>query len=187
MGDPEEDGSVRMLPLTHELLSEDVGTTREIVSQYMNQFRKQGYLQYSRKGIVLHRDAFQNWFPPNRRSQPSFAPDEFHATTTGSDCTGEESESVKQWKIVHQMTPLAYTAKESLVVETPSKEAAFAVAYDHLTRRGSPVRGEDEWLRNLGLDVEAVRSFGVPNEYGSTHIQWVSEYNITAQGRVVIG
>jgi len=61
MGDPEEDGSVRMLPFTHELLSEDIGTTREIVTQYMNHFRKQGYLQYSRKGIVLHRDAFHNW------------------------------------------------------------------------------------------------------------------------------
>src|SRR5215471_11987684 len=54
MGDPEEDGSVRMLPLTHELLSEDIGTTREIVTHCMNQFRKQGYLQYSRRGIMLH-------------------------------------------------------------------------------------------------------------------------------------
>jgi CRP-like cAMP-binding protein len=61
MGNPEDDGSVRMLPLTHELLSEDIGTTREIVSHYMNQFRNEGYLQYSRKGIVLHRDAFENW------------------------------------------------------------------------------------------------------------------------------
>ena len=62
MGDPEEDGSVRMLPLTHELLSEDIGTSREIVTHCMNQFRKQGYLQYSRKGIVLHRDALNTWF-----------------------------------------------------------------------------------------------------------------------------
>ena len=60
-GTPQEDGSVRMIPFTHELLSEDIGTSREIVTQYMNQFRKQGYLQYSRKGIVLHRDAFHNW------------------------------------------------------------------------------------------------------------------------------
>src|SRR5215813_7292902 len=61
MGDPEEDGWVRMLPLTHELLSEDIGTTREIVSHYMNQFREQGYLQYSRKGIVLYPDAYDAW------------------------------------------------------------------------------------------------------------------------------
>jgi len=61
LGDPQEDGSVRMLPFTHELLSEDIGTSREIVTHYMNQFRKQGYLQYSRRGIVLHPDAFDAW------------------------------------------------------------------------------------------------------------------------------
>src|SRR5262245_22660300 len=72
MGDPEEDGSVRMLPFTHELLSEDIGTTREIVTHYMNQFRKQGYLQYSRRGIVLYPDAFENWLRL-RRSRPRFA------------------------------------------------------------------------------------------------------------------
>jgi hypothetical protein len=27
----------------------------------MMQFRKQGYLQYSRKGIVLYPDAFDEW------------------------------------------------------------------------------------------------------------------------------
>ena len=57
LGAPEEDGSVRMTPFTHELLSQYVGTSREIVTHYMNQFRRQGYLKYSRKGIVLYRDA----------------------------------------------------------------------------------------------------------------------------------
>jgi len=59
MGDPEDEGSVRMPPFTHELLAEDIGTSREIVTHHMNQFRKQGYLQYSRKGIVLYRGTFQ--------------------------------------------------------------------------------------------------------------------------------
>jgi hypothetical protein len=27
----------------------------------MNQFRRQGYLRYSRKGIILYRDAFKDW------------------------------------------------------------------------------------------------------------------------------
>jgi hypothetical protein len=27
----------------------------------MNQFRRQGYLTYSRKGILLHRDAIKDW------------------------------------------------------------------------------------------------------------------------------
>jgi CRP/FNR family transcriptional regulator, cyclic AMP receptor protein len=61
LGTPEDDGSVHMLPFTHELLSQYVGTSREIVTHYMNQFRRQGYLRYSRKGIVLQRDALREW------------------------------------------------------------------------------------------------------------------------------
>ena len=61
LGVEEQDGSVRMAPFTHELLSQYVGTSREIVTHYMNQFRRQGYLRYSRKGIILYRDAFKEW------------------------------------------------------------------------------------------------------------------------------
>jgi CRP-like cAMP-binding protein len=61
MGTPEADGSVSMVPFTHELLSEHIGTSRAIASLYMVQFRNQGYLQYSRKGIVLYRDALREW------------------------------------------------------------------------------------------------------------------------------
>ena len=65
LGVQEQDGSVRMAPFTHELLSQYVGTSREIVTHYMNQFRRQGYLKYSRKGIVLYRDAFRVWLREN--------------------------------------------------------------------------------------------------------------------------
>jgi CRP/FNR family transcriptional regulator len=61
LGHQTEDGSVQMIPFTHELLSQYVGTSREIVTHYMNQFRRQGYLRYSRKGILLHRDAMREW------------------------------------------------------------------------------------------------------------------------------
>jgi CRP-like cAMP-binding protein len=61
LGHESEDGSVQMIPFTHELLSQYVGTSREIVTHYMNQFRRQGYLRYSRKGILLHRDALREW------------------------------------------------------------------------------------------------------------------------------
>jgi len=61
LGQEAEDGSVQMIPFTHELLSQYVGTSREIVTHYMNQFRRQGYLRYSRKGILLHRDALKEW------------------------------------------------------------------------------------------------------------------------------
>jgi CRP/FNR family cyclic AMP-dependent transcriptional regulator len=65
LGTQEEDGSVRMVPFTHELLSQYVGTSREIVTHYMNQFRRQGYLRYSRKGIILYREAFKDWLRQN--------------------------------------------------------------------------------------------------------------------------
>ncbi|HXB70165.1 MAG TPA: Crp/Fnr family transcriptional regulator [Candidatus Acidoferrales bacterium] len=62
LGSPEADGSVRMMPFTHEMLSRYVGTTREVVTQYMNRFRNQGYLTYSRQGIHLYRDALRTVF-----------------------------------------------------------------------------------------------------------------------------
>jgi CRP/FNR family transcriptional regulator, cyclic AMP receptor protein len=65
LGRVEEDGSVRMAPFTHELLSQYVGTSREIVTHYMNQFRHQGYLKYSRKEIILYREAFRDWLRQN--------------------------------------------------------------------------------------------------------------------------
>ena len=58
-GQNTEDGSVQMMPFTHELLSQYVGTSREIVTHYMNRFRRLGYLRYSRKAIYLHRDALR--------------------------------------------------------------------------------------------------------------------------------
>lgn len=61
LGQRNDDGSVQMMPFTHELLSQYVGTSREIVTHYMNQFRREGYLRYSRKGILLYRDAMRDW------------------------------------------------------------------------------------------------------------------------------
>ena len=65
LGTPDQDGSVRMSAFTHELLSQYVGTSREIVTHYMNQFRKMGYLQYSRRGIVLYRAPLEQWLHQN--------------------------------------------------------------------------------------------------------------------------
>lgn len=59
LGTPEEGGAVRMMPFTHALLSQYVGTRREVVTHYMNRFRKQGYVRYSRQGILLNRDALK--------------------------------------------------------------------------------------------------------------------------------
>ena len=61
LGDRQEDGSVQMMPFTHELLSQVVGTSREIVTHHMSNFRREGYLRYSRKGIALYDDALRDW------------------------------------------------------------------------------------------------------------------------------
>jgi CRP/FNR family transcriptional regulator len=56
-----ENGWVKMMPFTHQLLSEYVGTTRETVTQHMKRFREWDYLRYSRHGIVLWREALRKW------------------------------------------------------------------------------------------------------------------------------
>jgi len=73
LGTPDDDGSVRMAPFTHELLSQYVGTTRGVVTMYMNQFRRQGYLEYSRKAIVILSPAFREWPGKESRSIASMS------------------------------------------------------------------------------------------------------------------
>jgi CRP/FNR family transcriptional regulator len=65
LGSQGEDGTIQMIPLTHEFLSQYVGTSREIITHHMNEFRRQGYLRYSRKGILLERTAWQEWLKQN--------------------------------------------------------------------------------------------------------------------------
>jgi CRP-like cAMP-binding protein len=55
-----DDGSVRIPPLTHQVLSEYVGTSREIVTYQMNQLRQQGFLRYSRRGIDVYSNALRD-------------------------------------------------------------------------------------------------------------------------------
>jgi len=50
---------VRIPPLTHQLISEYVGTSREIVTFQLNHLRQQGYLRYSRQGIQVSTDALR--------------------------------------------------------------------------------------------------------------------------------
>lgn len=66
LGTPEEDGAVRMMPFTHLLLSRYVGTSRELISHYMNQFRKKGFVSYSRQGILLYRDTLKTVLSESR-------------------------------------------------------------------------------------------------------------------------
>lgn len=54
-------GSITIAPLTHELLAQYVGTSREIISHHMSDFRAKGYVRYSRKGITVHRESIRAW------------------------------------------------------------------------------------------------------------------------------
>jgi CRP-like cAMP-binding protein len=54
-------GNVDMMPFTHELLSQYLGTAREIVTHHMSHLRSHGYLRYSRQGIELNREALPEW------------------------------------------------------------------------------------------------------------------------------
>jgi CRP/FNR family transcriptional regulator len=60
LGARDEDGSIRIAPLTHQVISEYVGTSREIVTSQMNFLRQKGYLRYSRKGIQVYEDALRD-------------------------------------------------------------------------------------------------------------------------------
>ena len=61
LGSPGDDGSVRIPPLTHQVISEYVGTSREIITFQMNYLRQKGLLRYSRKGIQVHMDSLREY------------------------------------------------------------------------------------------------------------------------------
>jgi len=47
-------GSIRMPAFTQQVLSQYVGTTRETISHYMIQFRRKGFIKYSRREVILY-------------------------------------------------------------------------------------------------------------------------------------
>ncbi len=61
------DGSIQIMPLTQELLSQYIGTSREIVTHGMNQLRERHFVRYSRSdGILVYREAMQEWLCRSR-------------------------------------------------------------------------------------------------------------------------
>ncbi|HWB85253.1 MAG TPA: Crp/Fnr family transcriptional regulator [Bryobacteraceae bacterium] len=73
LGTRDEDGSVRIPPLTHQIISEYVGTSREIVTFQMNQLRQKGFLRYSRKGIQVYEDALRQYLQTQRQESTESA------------------------------------------------------------------------------------------------------------------
>jgi CRP/FNR family cyclic AMP-dependent transcriptional regulator len=62
------DGATQMMPFTHELLAKYMGTSREIATHFLNQFRRQGYVRYSRREMVVYTDALQQWLKQGNQS-----------------------------------------------------------------------------------------------------------------------
>jgi CRP-like cAMP-binding protein len=60
-GKVHEDGIVTINSLTHELLSQYIGTPRDIVSRLMGQFQREGYVECSRGLIALRERALTEW------------------------------------------------------------------------------------------------------------------------------
>jgi len=59
MGTPQQDGSLRIMHLTHAFLARYVGTSREVITLHMNRLRRLGCVRYSREGILVHHDALK--------------------------------------------------------------------------------------------------------------------------------
>jgi len=71
LGTRTEDGSLKIPPLTHQVISEYVGTSREIVTFQMNYLRQKGLIRYSRKGIQVYAEALREyWEMRNREHTP---------------------------------------------------------------------------------------------------------------------
>jgi CRP-like cAMP-binding protein len=59
LGEEQPDGALQMPSLTHRLIAEHVGTSREIVSSEMNRLRRLGLVRYSRKHIQVYCEAIE--------------------------------------------------------------------------------------------------------------------------------
>jgi CRP-like cAMP-binding protein len=53
LGEPDDEGWVRLVPLTHTFLAVYLGASRAAVTLQMNRFRKRGWLTYSRQEIRI--------------------------------------------------------------------------------------------------------------------------------------
>jgi CRP/FNR family transcriptional regulator len=65
-GTLERGGWIRLQPMTHELISSHLGTTREVVSVTMNRLKRLGYLRYSRAAIIVDSKNLETLVPNDK-------------------------------------------------------------------------------------------------------------------------
>lgn len=85
LGARTEDGSINIPPLTHQVISEYVGTSREIITFQMNQLRQKGFLRYSRKGIQVYSDALKEHLQAQTRQAVDWARSRDEKSLAASD------------------------------------------------------------------------------------------------------
>jgi CRP-like cAMP-binding protein len=86
LGTRQRDGSVSIPPLTHQFLSEYLGTSREMVTSNMNELRRLGFLRYSRKAIEIYPEALTQHLRSQRRVRD-------HGVGTVARTLGEHSKT----------------------------------------------------------------------------------------------
>jgi CRP/FNR family transcriptional regulator len=69
-----DDGCIGIPPLTHQVIADYVGTTREMINLQMNQLRHNGSLRYSRKGIQIYAQALRDYLRPQGLGLPGAVP-----------------------------------------------------------------------------------------------------------------
>jgi len=69
-GAKQPDGSVRILPLTHQLIAGYAGTAREIVTAEMNEWRRRGLVKYSRQAIDIYPERLTQRLSGNEKLSP---------------------------------------------------------------------------------------------------------------------
>jgi CRP-like cAMP-binding protein len=65
LGHPETRDTRRLAPFSHKLLAQYIGTTREAVTHCMNQFRREGFVTYSRRDMLIYSDSLRRWVGAN--------------------------------------------------------------------------------------------------------------------------
>ena len=67
------------------MISEYVGTSREIITFQMNQLRQKGFLRYSRKGIQVYSDALKEHLQAQTRQAVDWARSRDEKSLTAGD------------------------------------------------------------------------------------------------------
>ena len=93
-----------------------------------------------------------------------------------------------EFVVRYQRMPFNYTDAAQMIIEADDASAAYATAWDRLTRSGV-VMVEPMNLGALGVDKAKLIEYGIKyrGTSGTTQIIGIDEYKVKAPGRVLAG